>query len=123
MAHFVQSCLWKGQKPPPILSRAASLRSRSREEVGRKGKMERDWGERVGDAYFKNPLLLIAVDVSVHKFLTGLAVMSNLLRVPWCVLMRDKHDAGIKEMCSSGIRFGRSKLPQLCSNFTSKPEL
>ena len=85
--------------------------------------MERDWGERVGDACFKNPLLFIAVDVSVHKFLTGLAVMSNLLRVPWCVLMRDKHDAGIKEMCSSGIRFGRSKLPQSCSNFTLKPEL
>ena len=39
------------------------------------------------------------------------------------VLMRDKHDAGIKQMCSSGIRFGKSKLLQSCSNFTLKPEL
>ena len=31
--------------------------------------------------------------------------------------MRDKHDAGIKEMCSTGIDFGR------CSNFTLEPEL
>ena len=37
--------------------------------------------------------------------------------------MRDKHDAGNKQMCSSGIRFGRSKLLQPCSNFTLKPEL
>ena len=37
--------------------------------------------------------------------------------------MRDKHDAGIKKMCSSGISFGRSKLLQSCSNFTLKPEL
>ena len=37
--------------------------------------------------------------------------------------MRDKHDAGIKQMCSSGISFGRSKLLQSCSNLTLKPEL
>ena len=37
--------------------------------------------------------------------------------------MRDKHDAGIKKMCSSGISFGRSKLLQSCSNLTLKPEL
>ena len=37
--------------------------------------------------------------------------------------MTDKHDAGIKEMCSTGISFGRSKLLQSCSNFTLKPEL
>ena len=37
--------------------------------------------------------------------------------------MRDKHDEGIKEMCSTGIGFGRSKLLQSCSNFTLKPEL
>ena len=37
--------------------------------------------------------------------------------------MRDKHDEGIKEMCSTGISFGRSKLPQSCSNLTLKPEL
>ena len=37
--------------------------------------------------------------------------------------MRDKHDAGIKQMCSSGIIFGRSKLLQSCSNLTLKPEL
>ena len=48
--------------------------------------------------------------------------MSNLLA---CILalMRDKHDAGIKQMCSSGISFGRSKLLQSCSNLTLKPEL
>ena len=37
--------------------------------------------------------------------------------------MRDKHDAGIKQMCSSGIIFGRSKLLQSCSNLRLKPEL
>ena len=37
--------------------------------------------------------------------------------------MRDKHDAGIKKMCSSGISFGRSKLLQSCSNLTLKQEL
>ena len=37
--------------------------------------------------------------------------------------MRDKHDAGLKQTCSSGIRFGRSKLLQSCCNFTLKPEL
>ena len=34
-----------------------------------------------------------------------------------------RHDAGIKQMWSSGIIFGRSKLPQSCSNLTLKPEL
>ena len=37
--------------------------------------------------------------------------------------MSDKQDEGIKEMCSTGISFGRSKLLQSCSNFTLKPEL
>ena len=37
--------------------------------------------------------------------------------------MRDKHDAGIKQMCSSGISFGRSKLLQSCSNLRLKSEL
>ena len=37
--------------------------------------------------------------------------------------MRRKHDEGIKEMYSTGISFGRSKLLQSCSNFTLKPEL
>ena len=37
--------------------------------------------------------------------------------------MRDKHDAGIKQMCSSGISFGRSKLLQSCSNLRLKPAL
>ena len=41
--------------------------------------------------------------------------------------MTDKHDEGIKEvcshLCSTGIRFGRSKLLQSCSNFMLKPEL
>ena len=46
--------------------------------------------------------------------------MSNLLV---CISVRDKHDEGIKKMCSTGISFGRSKLLQSCSNFTLKPEL
>ena len=37
--------------------------------------------------------------------------------------MRDKHDEGIKKMCSTGIRLGRSKLIQSCSNFTICPVL
>ena len=37
--------------------------------------------------------------------------------------MKDKYDEGIKEMCSTGISFGRSKLLQSCSNLTLKPEL
>ena len=38
--------------------------------------------------------------------------------------MRDKHDEGIKEMCSTGaISFGRSKLLQSCSNLKLIPEL
>ena len=37
--------------------------------------------------------------------------------------MRDKHDAGIKQMCSSGVIFGRSKLLQSCSNLRLKLEL
>ena len=46
--------------------------------------------------------------------------MSNLLVR---ISVRDKHDEGIKKMCSTGISFGRSKLLQSCSNFTLKPEL
>ena len=45
--------------------------------------------------------------------------MSNLLA---CIIVRDKNDAGIKEMCPTGY-FGRSKLLQSCINFTLKPEL
>ena len=37
--------------------------------------------------------------------------------------MRDKHDEGIKEMRSTGISFGTSKLLKWCSYFTLKPEL
>ena len=47
-----------------------SLRSR-REGIGRKGKRERDWGERLGDAWYKNPLLFISADAGVCKFLIG----------------------------------------------------
>ena len=46
--------------------------------------------------------------------------MSNLIIG---VVMRDKHDEGIKKMCSTDISFGRSKLLQSCSNLTLKPEL
>ena len=50
--------------------------------------------------------------------------MSNLLVcILVCISVRDKHDEGIKKMCSTGISFGRSKLLQSCSNFTLKPEL
>ena len=44
--------------------------------------------------------------------------MSNLLVL---ISVRDKHDEGIKKMCSTGISLGRSKLLQSCSNFTLKP--
>ena len=50
--------------------------------------------------------------------------MSNLLAcILACISVRDKHDEGIKKMCSTGKSFGRSKLLQSCSNFTLKPEL
>ena len=50
--------------------------------------------------------------------------MSNLLAcILACISVRDKHDEGIKKMCSTGISFGRSKLLQSCSNLTLKPEL
>ena len=50
--------------------------------------------------------------------------MSNLLAcILVCISVRDKHDEGIKKMCSTGISFGRSKLLQSFSNFTLKPEL
>ena len=50
--------------------------------------------------------------------------MSNLLAcILACISVRDKHDEGIKKMCSTGISFGRSKLLQSCSNFTLKLEL
>ena len=45
--------------------------------------------------------------------------MSDLLS---CIIVRDKNDAGIKEMCPTGY-FGRSKLLQSCINFTLKNEL
>ena len=43
--------------------------------------------------------------------------MSNLLAcILACISVRDKHDEGIKKMCSTGISFGRSKLLQSCNN-------
>ena len=49
--------------------------------------------------------------------------MSNLLAcILACIIVRDKNDVGIKEMCPTGY-FGRSKLLQSCINFTLKPEL
>ena len=51
----------------------------------------------------------------------------NYWLVSWRVfIVRDKQDEGIKEMCSTGLSFGRSKLLQSCSNFTDftlKPKL
>ena len=50
--------------------------------------------------------------------------MSNLLAcILACISERDKHDEGMNKRCSISISFGRSKLLQSCSNFTSKPEL
>ena len=51
--------------------------------------------------------------------------MSNLLAcILACISVRDKHDEGIKKMCSTCIiSFGRSKLLQSCSNFLLKPKL
>ena len=51
--------------------------------------------------------------------------MSNLLAcILACISVRDRHDEGIKKMCSTGIiSFGRSKLFQSCSNFSLKAEL
>ena len=49
--------------------------------------------------------------------------MSDLLAcILGCIIVRDKNDAGIKEMCPTGY-FGRSKLLQSCINFTLKDEL
>ena len=51
---------------------------------------EGDWGERVRDTCYKDPLLFISADVGIPKFLIGWAVMSNLLtciiskKQPWC---------------------------------------
>ena len=143
MAHFVQSRVPLERPKKSHLSCHArrnfpSLHSRRREGIRRKGKMERNWGERVGDACYKNLLLFISADAGVRKFQIGWAVIRNLLAcILACIIMRDKHDAGIKQMCSSGISFarskllqscsnlsfGRSKLLQSCSNLTLKPEL
>ena len=51
--------------------------------------------------------------------------MSNLLAcILACISVRDKHDEGIKKMCSTCIiSFGRSKLLQSCSNFLLKRKL
>ena len=66
-----------------------------------KGKREGGRGERGRDACYKDPLLFISADAGVRKFLIDGAVMSNLLA---CILayisVRDKHDEGIKKMCS-----------------------
>ena len=91
-----------------------------------RGKREKGGGRgrRGRDACYKNPLLFISADAGVCKFLIGWAVMSKLLAcILGCISVRDKYDEGIKEMCSTGIIFGRSKLLQSCSNFTLKPEL
>ena len=76
------------------------------------------------DACYKNPLLFIAADAGVWKnsCLAEPWLITYWL-VSWRVLVRDKHDKGIKEMCSTGISFGRSKLLQSCSNLKLKPEL
>ena len=129
MAHFVQSRVPLERPKKSHLSCHArrnfpSLHSRRREGIRRKGKRKRNWGERVGDACYKNLFLFISADAGVRKFQIGWAVISNLLAcILACIIMRDKHDAGIKQMCSSGISFGRSKLLQSCSNLTLKPEL
>ena len=129
MAYFVQSRVPFERPKKSHLSCHArrnfpSLHSGRREGIRRKGKRERNWGERVGDACFKNSLLFISADAGVRKFQIGWAMMSNLLACTLaCIIMRDKHDAGIKQMCSSGISFGRSKLLQSCSNLTLKSEL
>ena len=45
--------------------------------------------------------------------------MSNLLAfILAYIRVKDKHDEGIKEMCSTGLSFGRSKLLQSYVNFT-----
>ena len=36
--------------------------------TGRNGKREEDWGERVRDSCYKNPLLFISADSGVRKF-------------------------------------------------------
>ena len=43
--------------------------------------------------------------------------------VSWRLLVKDKYDAVIKGMCSTDIKFLRSKLLQSYSNFTLKPKL
>ena len=90
-----------------------------------KGKREGGRGERGRDAcYIRTPFYSFTADAGVRKFLIGWAIMSNLLAcILACISVRDKHDEGIKKMCSTGISFGRSKLLQSCSNFTLKPEL
>ena len=66
--------------------------------------------QRGRDACYKNPLLFISADAGVRKFLIGWAVMSNLLAcILACISVTDKHDKGIKKMCSTSISFGRSK--------------
>ena len=98
MAHFVQSRLPLERPKKSHLSCHArrnfpSLHSRRREGIRRKGKGERNWGERVGGACYNNPLLFISADAGVRKFQIGWAVMSNLLacilacineRQTWC---------------------------------------
>ena len=124
MAHFVQSRVPLERPKKSHLSCHArrnfpSLHIRRREGIWRKRNRERNWGERVGDACYENPFLFISADAGVRKFQIGWAVISNLLAcILACIIMRDKHDAGIKQMCSSGISFGRSKLLQSCSNLS-----
>ena len=101
----------------------ASWRGRCREGIGRKWKRERDWGKRVGDACYKNPLLFSSANAGVRKFLIGWAVMSNLLSCILACINKRQTWCRPRKMCSSGIRFGRSKLLQSCSNFTLKFEL
>ena len=76
MADFVQSRVPLERPKKSHLSCHArrnfpSLHSRRREGIRRKGKRERNWGERVGDACYKNPFLFISADAGVRKFQIG----------------------------------------------------
>ena len=63
-----------------------------------------------GDACYKNPLCsLLRTLASANSWLAEPWWVTHW-RVSWRVLVRDKHHEGIKEMCSTGISFGWSKL-------------
>ena len=77
---------------------------------GGRGYGKREKGREVGERGEGTP----AIRTPFYSFLFCILA---------CISVRDKHDEGIKKMCSTGISFGRSKLLQSCSNFTLKPEL